>query len=46
MLYARKDYNKQIQDSENIIPDDEPVFLLRAQDINALMALNEYYRVL
>jgi hypothetical protein len=31
MLHARKDYNR-IQDPLNIIPDDEPVFLLRAQD--------------
>ena len=31
MLHARKDYNR-IQDPENRIPEDEPVFLLRAQD--------------
>ena len=31
MLHARKDYNR-IQDPENKIPEDEPVFLLRAQD--------------
>ena len=33
MIHARKDYNR-IQDPENIIPEDEPVFLIRAQDIN------------
>lgn len=31
MLHARKDYDR-IQDPEGIIPEDEPVFLLRAQD--------------
>jgi hypothetical protein len=31
MLHAREDYNR-IQDPENKIPADEPVFLLRAQD--------------
>lgn len=32
MIHAREDYNKRIQDSENKIPADEPVFLLRGQD--------------
>ena len=32
MKHARKDYNQRIQDSANIIPADEPVFLLRAKD--------------
>lgn len=31
MLHARSDYNR-IQDPENRIPKDEPVFLLRGQD--------------
>jgi hypothetical protein len=31
MLHARPDYNR-IQDPENKIPQDEPVFLLRGQD--------------
>jgi len=31
MLHARKDYDR-FQDPENKIPQDEPVFLLRAQD--------------
>ena len=34
MLHARKDYNR-IQDPEGLIPQDEPVFLLRAKDMNA-----------
>jgi hypothetical protein len=31
MKHARPDYNR-IQDPENIIPADEPVFLIRAKD--------------
>lgn len=31
MLHAREDYNR-IQDPEGLIPEDEPVFLVRAQD--------------
>jgi hypothetical protein len=31
MKHARKDYDR-IQDPENKIPQDEPVFLLRGQD--------------
>lgn len=31
MIHARKDYNR-IQDPEGIIPENEPVFLLRGQD--------------
>ena len=34
MLHARKDYDR-IQDPENKIPEDEPVFLLRGQDLFA-----------
>lgn len=33
MLHARKDYQARIQDSARLIPKDEPVFLIRAQDI-------------
>ncbi len=46
MLHARKDYNRRIQDSENIIGADEPVFLLRAQDSLMLPVLHQYLRVL
>ena len=42
MLHARKDYNVRIQDSENLIPEDEPVFLLRGQDKLAPMLLDLY----
>ena len=32
MLHARNDYNERIQDSAKLIPDEEPVFLIRGQD--------------
>lgn len=32
MKHARKDYNR-IQDPEGKIPEDEPVFLIRGQDV-------------
>lgn len=32
MKHAREDYNR-IQDPAGLIPDDEPVFLIRGQDI-------------
>ena len=44
MLHARKDYNKRIQDSENLIPEDEPVLLLRAQDALAIAAVKAYVK--
>lgn len=31
MVHARNDYNR-IQDPDGLIPNDEPVFLVRAQD--------------
>jgi len=34
MKHAREDYNR-IQDPAGLIPDDEPVFLLRGQDMIA-----------
>jgi hypothetical protein len=27
----------------NIIPDDEPIFILRARDLNSLTTINHYY---
>lgn len=41
MKHAREDYNR-IQDPENIIPEDEPVFLIRGQDPAAPNAVREY----
>jgi hypothetical protein len=43
MLHARKDY-QQIQDPSGKIPEDEPVFLLRAQDQLAILTLREWCR--
>ncbi|MBS3742574.1 MAG: hypothetical protein KGY74_10680 [Candidatus Cloacimonetes bacterium] len=34
MKHAREDYNR-IQDPEGKIPEDEPVFILRGQDVFA-----------
>ena len=42
MLHARNDYNRRIQDSEGKIPNSEPVFLLRGQDIHAPALLDIY----
>jgi len=42
MLHGRADYNRRIQDSNNIIPAGEPVFLLRAQDGIALATVRFY----
>lgn len=42
MRHPRKDYDERIQDAAEIIPEDEPVVLLRAQDKLAIPAL-EYY---
>jgi len=41
MIHAREDYNR-IQDPEGLIADDEPVFLIRAKDINAPAAIRNY----
>lgn len=41
MKHARPDYNR-IQDPLGKIPDDEPVFLLRAQDLIAAGIVQEY----
>lgn len=38
-MHAREDYNGRIVDLEKKIPEDEPVFLLRAQDKVAPMVV-------
>lgn len=43
MRHAREDYNR-IQDPAGLIPDEEPVFLIRAKDICALPALGAWAR--
>ena len=32
MIHCRTDYTDRIQDTAHLIPDQEPVFLIRAQD--------------
>lgn len=46
MKFTRDDYNRRIVDLENKIPDDEPVFLLRAQDKFASLTLKKYCELL
>ena len=41
MRHARADYSR-IQDPAGLIPEDEPVFLLRAQDYCALKTLSTW----
>ena len=41
MFHIREDYNR-IQDPENKIPDDEPVFLIRGQDKVAAQVVDYY----
>ncbi len=36
MKHAREDYNRRIACTDGSIPDEEPVFLLRAQDRTAV----------
>lgn len=42
MKHARSDYQDRVVDLAKMIPADEPVVLLRAQDKCALPALYEY----
>lgn len=44
MRHARKDYDR-IQDPDGKIPDDEPVFLIRGQDLAAPDTLREYAKL-
>ena len=41
MKHAREDYNR-FQDPANKIAEDEPVFLVRAKDINMIPTLNAW----
>lgn len=41
MLHARRDYDR-FQDPEEEIPEDEPVFLIRGQDMVAPSVLKYY----
>lgn len=44
MKHARKDYDG-IQDPSKKIPDHEPVFLIRGQDMLAIPMLRHYIRI-
>jgi len=44
MKHSREDYNR-IQDPAGLIPDDEPVFLLRGQDAAAPAAIRRWCEV-
>jgi hypothetical protein len=44
MKHARADYDR-IQDPAGKIPDDEPVFLIRGQDLAAPDALRAYAKL-
>jgi hypothetical protein len=46
MLFTREDYNRRIIDKEGQIPEDEPVFLLRGQDVHAPATLRFYAKLL
>lgn len=46
MKFTRDDYNKRIVDKARKIPEDEPVFLLRAQDKYAPSTLRFYAKLL
>jgi len=41
MQHARNDYNR-IQDPEKLIPENEPVFLIRAQDMVSADAVRNW----
>jgi len=45
MIHANDKYNPRIQDAEGIIPDDEPVFLIRGQDPAAADAVRAYIKL-
>lgn len=42
MKHGRSDYDQRIQDNAGLIPDEEPVFLLRGQDRMAARAVRHY----
>lgn len=42
MIHAREDYNGRIIDTDNLIPEDEPVFLIRGQDKYAPQIILNY----
>lgn len=45
MKHAREDYQRRIVDTEDLIPEDEPVMLFRAQDRHFIPLLIEYAKM-
>lgn len=45
MKHARKDYDRRIQDSAGLIPDDEPVVFIRGQDALAVSTAEAWIRL-
>ncbi len=43
MKHAREDYNR-IQDPEGLIPENEPVFLIRGKDVAAPAAIEAWIK--
>jgi hypothetical protein len=44
MRHGRSDYDRRIQDIAGKIPQDEPVFLIRARDPAAVESVRDYAR--
>lgn len=44
MKHARTDYDQRIQDSARLIPDGEPVLLIRGQDSLAVPVIETWLR--
>ena len=44
MRHARADYER-FQDPLGLIPEDEPVFLIRGKDVAAVQAVNAYANI-
>jgi hypothetical protein len=45
MIHARSDYNERFQDAAGLVPPDEPVFLIRGQDIAGHGAVRAWARL-
>ena len=44
MLHARTDYNDRVRCVDGSIPENEPVFLVRAQDALSAVMIEYYLR--
>jgi len=45
MIFGRQDYNRRIVDKAGLIPEDEPVFLIRGQDPVAVKVVKYWAQV-